>query len=136
MLMSARRRACGFSMIEVMVTMLIVSVGLLGVGALQAKSLQHGYASYQRTLATVQANDAVERLWANVCDLPDGLDEVEEAWKAEWEEDPRMPGWDESGIAAAAGGRYTITIEWTDRVESAPATFTYTTALPTLPNCP
>lgn len=133
MLMHTRRCSSGFSMIEVLVTMLIVSVGLLGVAALQVKSLQHAYSSYQRTLATVQANDAVERLWANVCDLPGDITVIEDEWIAEWENEPRMPGW-EGGIEED-DGLYTIEVSWTDRVDENSIEFSFTTAIPNLPGC-
>lgn len=133
MLKHPRGGSSGFSLIEVLITMLVVSIGLLGVAALQAKSLQHAYASYQRTLATVQANDAVERLWARVCDLPDELSDIEDEWVDEWEDDPRMPDWD--GMIEEAGGLYTITIEWADRVDANKIEFSFSTAIPNLPGC-
>lgn len=57
----------GVSLIEVLVTMVVVSVGLLGVAALQLKALKNTYASFQRSLATLQAQDLADRLWANTC---------------------------------------------------------------------
>ena len=132
-------RCDGFSMIEVLVTMVIISVGLLGAAALQVKSMQYAYSSYQHTIATVQANDAVERLWANVCALPDdtSVSVIAGAWEAAWEDDTRLPGW--SGKIKEDSGTYTITIGWYDRFEEEDEEdrqVVITTAIPQLPGCP
>lgn len=71
--MTARRPNClpprsrhfGFSMVEVLVTMLIVSVGLLGLAALQVTSLRAGNSTTFRTQATLLANELAERMHAN-----------------------------------------------------------------------
>lgn len=106
----------GFLMIEVMVTMLILAVGLLGAAALQARSMQYAYASAQRTIATIQANDLVERLWANACSLPEKLDKVEKGWQDDWKNDDRFWGWEGKVLEAGESGFpvYDITIEWAD----------------------
>lgn len=148
----AHRSQRGFSLIEVLVTMVVVGVGLLGIAALQAKSLQHAYASHQRTLATIQANDLVERLWAGVCAIGDGHPDaaanrqtIRDEWIATWQHDIRMPGW--SGELeyddSATPPLYVITIDWTDdRIrladEGADAAqiFVYRTAIPRLGGCP
>lgn len=141
---TARPMQRGFSMMEALVTMVVVSVGLLGIAALQGKSLQHAYASHQRTLATVQANDLVERLWASVCALPAGRDAVRDEWIAAWEGDARMPDW--SGQldydAAQTPPRYTVTIGWSDeRIKlaadnaDAAQSFVYHFAIPVMGGC-
>ncbi|MDD3017513.1 MAG: type IV pilus modification protein PilV [Comamonas sp.] len=131
-------RCDGFSMIEVLVTMVIISVGLLGAAALQVKSMQYAYSSYQHTIATVQANDAVERLWANVCALPTKFSDIEEDWKAAWKDDTRLPKWS-GDIDDKDSGTYTITIGWYDRFEEEDEEdrqVVITTAIPQLPGCP
>lgn len=133
------RFACrGFLMIEVMVTMIILAVGLLGAAALQARSMQYAYASAQRTIATVQANDLVERMWASACELPDELNTVEEHWQNDWNTDPRFLSWD--GQIAEPDDPdfpvYDITIKWTDgRVGPSAAeqqVFSYSASVPRL----
>lgn len=42
----------GVTLIEVLITLLVLSIGLLGLGALQSFSLQSGQLAYQRTQAT------------------------------------------------------------------------------------
>ena len=61
------RSAChqGFSLIEVLVALLVLSIGLLGLAALQTTSLQYNTGSYHRTQATFLAYDIIDRMRAN-----------------------------------------------------------------------
>ena len=55
----------GFSLLEVLVALLILSIGLLGLAALQTTSLQFNTGSYFRTQATFLAYDILDRMRAN-----------------------------------------------------------------------
>ncbi|MDT8427356.1 MAG: type IV pilus modification protein PilV [Pseudomonadales bacterium] len=55
----------GTTLIEVLVSLLILSVGLLGMAGLQTVSLRNTQAAYQRTQATLSAQDMMERMRAN-----------------------------------------------------------------------
>jgi len=55
----------GFSLIEVMVALIILSVGLLGLASLQSAALRSTYSSYVRTQAGVAAMEMAERMRAN-----------------------------------------------------------------------
>ena len=59
------RGAAGFSLIEVLVALLVLSIGLLGMAALQAVSLKSNHGAYQRTQATFLAYDMMDRMRAN-----------------------------------------------------------------------
>ena len=61
----APRKATGFSLIEVLVALLVLSIGLLGLAALQTTSLQYNTGSYYRTQATFLAYDILDRMRAN-----------------------------------------------------------------------
>ncbi|WP_346796574.1 prepilin-type N-terminal cleavage/methylation domain-containing protein [Halomonas sp. Bachu 37] len=60
------RRQRGFSLIEALVALVILSFGLIGVAAMQLKALQSATAGYQHSVATLAAVDAQERLWAQL----------------------------------------------------------------------
>lgn len=96
-------KSSGFTLIESLVAVLVLSIGLLGVAAMQLKALQSSHVSYQRTIATLAAQDAVERLWISLgestgylcpaAELPsDGEEGAEEEvvseflenWKVDW----------------------------------------------------
>jgi type IV pilus assembly protein PilV len=59
----ARRR--GFSLIEVLVSIMVLSFGMLGVASLLAKSLSGSHTSSLRTQAIVLADDLADRMRAN-----------------------------------------------------------------------
>ncbi|MFZ4479303.1 MAG: type IV pilus modification protein PilV [Rhodoferax sp.] len=60
-----RRTERGFSMIEVLVTLLIVSLALLGTAGLQAYSMRLNQGGQYRSLAVFLAADLAERMEAN-----------------------------------------------------------------------
>lgn len=55
----------GFSMLEVLIAILVISFGLLGLAGLQIVSLKSNQTASQRTLATQQAYDMADRIRAN-----------------------------------------------------------------------
>lgn len=65
-----RRAEHGFSMIEVLVTLLLISVGVLGMVALQTRTIQYTQDSAQRNVAIMLANDLAEMMRAMPTGLP------------------------------------------------------------------
>lgn len=63
--MRVNKRQRGFSLIEVMVTMIILAVGLFGIMAMQTKAQQAEMESYQRSQAIILLDYIVERMRAN-----------------------------------------------------------------------
>lgn len=61
----AGRSAEGFTLIEVLVALVIFSVGLLGMAALHATAIRLNGESFYRTQASVLAHDLVDRMRAN-----------------------------------------------------------------------
>ncbi|MGQ0833597.1 MAG: type IV pilus modification protein PilV [Gammaproteobacteria bacterium] len=59
------RRTAGFSLVEVLVALLVLSVGALGVANLQMVGIYANGAGNQRAQATLLANDLVDRIRAN-----------------------------------------------------------------------
>lgn len=59
----------GFSLIEVLVALLVLSVGLLGLAALQATGIKFNHQSYQRTQATLLTYEIIDRMRANPSSL-------------------------------------------------------------------
>ena len=55
-------RAGGFTLVEVMVAVLVLSVGLLGFAALQSRGLRLNHDALIRTQATFLANDMMDRM--------------------------------------------------------------------------
>ncbi|NHZ91330.1 type IV pilus modification protein PilV [Massilia sp. CCM 8733] len=59
------RRQQGFSLIEILITMLVMSVGLLGIAGIILTNLKNNQSSQARGQATVLVNDIVDRMRAN-----------------------------------------------------------------------
>lgn len=126
----------GMSLVEVLVTVVLISVGLLGVAALQLSSLKGNQESYARSQAAMLAGDILDRMRANQTGFNDGQYTVSTAFDAigqagtrggqdmaDWQRaiDQLLPGG--AAIAAGsvqrAGNIVTITIRWSEREEDA-----------------
>lgn len=64
-----RSRQLGFSMIEVLVTIVVVAIGLLGLSGLQARTMVMEMESYQRGQALVLLQDLEDRVKSSRGDL-------------------------------------------------------------------
>ena len=112
-----RTGACrGFSLLETLIALLVLSIGALGNVALQLHALQATHSAYQRTLASLIAADAGERLWMAAAGGDDGL-----GWFGDWVEqrdcaqaDPHvcLPGL-EVRVTGVGTGRV-ISVSWAE----------------------
>lgn len=120
---SPHRRIHGFSLIEVLIAVLVIAFGVLGMAALQLKSLQYSHSGYQRTVASMIALDAGEQLWVKKIAKVTALDGsgnvvpvnientvIAEAIKAR--HDALLPGLNISITNSV--NRYTITVSWSE----------------------
>lgn len=131
----------GFTMVEVLVTVLILAIGLLGLAGLQSTALRSNHSAYLRSQATVLAYDIADRMRANrtaalnddynvgLGGAPTGstmaVTDVN-AWKGNLA--AMLPQGD--GTVDRAGTRFTITVQWDDsRGEEAAKVFTLRTDL-------
>ena len=67
----ARQR--GYSLIEVMLTVVILSIGLAGLGLLQVNNVQNTYNANNRAAAATAASDMADRIRANLVAYENGL---------------------------------------------------------------
>lgn len=109
--------AKGVTLIEVLITLLVLSVGLLGLGALQSFSLQSGQLAYQRTQATNIAYQVADEFRAYR-----GQASVPTAVSARW--DTLAANLLPNGAVATTGPTddvITVTVTWSDgREEDGP----------------
>jgi len=67
----APRRQVGISLIEALVTLFVLSIGMLGVAGLQSVGLQAGHSATLRSQAVFHAQELIERMRANRAALGD-----------------------------------------------------------------
>jgi type IV pilus assembly protein PilV len=121
-------------MVEVLVALVVLSIGLLGVAALQLTSLRSNHGSAMRSQATFLAYDIIDRMRANRAGALGGLYTIAlgangtagtvagddlVAWKQNIAR--TLPAIDNAGVAVPADGSvtrngeiFTVTIRWAD----------------------
>lgn len=110
-------RASGFTLIETLIALLLLSLGLLAVAGMQLKALQGAHMGYQRSLVTLMAIDAQERAWAG---RANGACEAASAISGDW-----LNHWDNHGglhldatntqlSSGPAQCEYQVTVQWHD----------------------
>jgi type IV pilus assembly protein PilV len=62
---AARRQTDGFTLVEVLVALVVMSVGMLGIAALYLEGLRAGRTALYRTTAITLAADMADRIRAN-----------------------------------------------------------------------
>jgi type IV pilus assembly protein PilV len=65
-------RARGFTLLEVLIAIIIVSIGLLGVAAMQASTLKNAGGSKYRSAAITLTSDMADRMRANLEGMMEG----------------------------------------------------------------
>jgi len=63
----------GLTMIELLITLVILSIGLLGMAAMQLTGMRSTNSATYRTQATIFANDIAERMRANISAVDNNL---------------------------------------------------------------
>jgi len=105
-------RQRGFGLIEVLVALTILSIGMLGLAAMQLKSLQAARESLNTTLATIMVRDMNERAWAQ-------QDETCKALLSKWQTDVAkvdgLPSPHGSWPDDVGNGLYDLEITWQGR---------------------
>ena len=142
----------GFTLVEVLVALVVMSVGMLGIAALYLEGLRAGRTALYRTTAINLAADMADRIRANrnagiaYAGTGPGADGAcvngpadctaqqlaEDDW-FDWNNQlnaqlPEGAG-GEVSIAGAAPATYTITVAWPEIGQAVPATYTMSVQL-------
>ena len=110
-----QRRQHGVSLIEVLVTIVVLSIGLLGTAALQLATLQTHQGAYARTQATNIAYTIADLARANRSAVLTGA--VTESVVASWTnrgDDVLVDAEVDLAVTDAANGAIRITVSWLD----------------------
>ncbi len=70
--MQLKQQNTGFTMFEVLITMVILSIGLLGLAGMQVNGLKNNHLSYARSQATLLAYDMSDRMRSNMAGVEAG----------------------------------------------------------------
>lgn len=128
--MNTRRHQTGFGLIEVLVSLLIVSIGLLGIAALQITSLKNVGSSMERSQAVFLTYSYMDVLRANrdkavlaefdvpvmTCD-PEFLDETlveQRKWLTQLHQRVGPGSCGQVVCALGEAGTCTVTVQWDD----------------------
>jgi type IV pilus assembly protein PilV len=110
-----RTRQAGFTLIEVLVALLVFSLGVLGMVALQARASTYSVDAEDRTRAALLAADLVSAMWTqHSADLPS---DVTNAWNSRLLDAKAggLPGNPKADVTTdAASGVTTIEITWAE----------------------
>lgn len=146
MLVDMKHKSSGFTLIEALIALLLLSLGLLAAGGMQLKALQGAHMGYQRSLVNLMAIDAQERAWSG---RASGACEAASAISAQWLSHWSVHGGlhldaDETRLSQGATGcEYRVTVQWHDGrsaitsagmhgdgAQLSPQNFTYSFRLP------
>lgn len=138
--MSLNRNESGFTLLEVLVAIIVLSLGLLGLAGLQAATLRNNQIAYYRAIAIQQTYDMADRIRANQKGAKDGeYDALNAAIPADpdcvtntctaanmavadhsqWNNNnARMLPGGTGTVVSAAGGGFDITVSWNENTEA------------------
>jgi type IV pilus assembly protein PilV len=105
-----RRGQGGMTLIEVMVALLVFSVGLLGLVALQARATQYSIGAEDASRAALLANEIAATMWTQRSVDLDA--DVLDAWDARVADTAGGGLPNGTGTVAVAGGVATVTVSW------------------------
>ena len=146
--LAARNRCRGLTLVEILVSLVVLSVGLLGLAAMQTTSVKFTTSAYQRTQATALAYDLIDRMRGNrlaalnndynvafqspvpACGAFDGTGTLRDQDIKAWRNAIacRLP--QGTGSVTRVNDEFTIAIQWDDSQGiEAPAQFRFTTRL-------
>lgn len=116
----------GASLLEVLVALVVFSVGMLGLFSLHTRSMVDGRTVFQETLATMHAQDAAELLWLMPCFSMARAESVIAAWHTRTLSQTALPNWQASHQWLTGEGGYErlqIHQEWAQHESGLSLTF-------------
>ena len=115
----------GFTMVELLIAVLVLSIGLLGLAGLQAAGLRNNQSAYLRSQATILGYDIADRMRANRAVAATGAYDIALGGGSaggsvsaddlmEWKDglETLLPSGD--GSVTSNGSTITILVQWDD----------------------
>lgn len=124
---AAPRRQHGASLLEVLISVLILGIGMLGVAAMQATALRNSNSSLEQSQAVIQTYAILDAMRVNreqaingaynaeFCDVPDAAGDLVAADQRRWMQAlTGSLGTGSCGEVDCDGDDCTITVQWDD----------------------
>lgn len=124
---AGRRRQQGASLLEVLISVLILGIGMLGIAALQATALRNSQSSLEQSQAVIQTYAMFDAMRVNreaaiagayngeLCDVPAAAGDLVSGDLRRWMQSVTDSlGEGSCGTIACIGDDCTITVEWDD----------------------
>ena len=131
--MHDRRKVRGFTLVEVLIALIVLSIGLLGIAAMYVETLRANRSALSRTQAIALASDLADRIRANRVPANNytgtGVNAQAIADLAAWEDSVADQLPDGDGIVLFRAGtattpaQYMIQVSWTEVGQDDPSTF-------------
>jgi type IV pilus assembly protein PilV len=128
-----RRRVRGFTLVEVLIALIVLSIGLLGIAAMYVETLRANRSALVRTQAIALASDLADRIRANR--LPannytgSGVNAQAVVDLAAWTDlvEDQLPGGAGAVLfragTATTPAQYMIEVSWTEVGQDDPSTY-------------
>ena len=138
-MMNATTNNRGFTLLEVLIAVVVLSIGLLGIAGLQSFGQQSNHSSYLRSQATALANDMIDRMRANRAGVQNGdynavdttastysdpgcegatcsSSEMAQYDMYDWQQElaTQLPTGNGTVTGAGSGSVFTVTVMWDD----------------------
>ena len=118
--------ARGFSMIETLIALLLLSIGLMGLLGLQARAARMSTDTEDMTRASLLANEIASSMWVSTSAATVTPAQIS-AWNAR-AADPTSGGMRDGAVTVTTAGKIaTITITWRSSAPNSTATDRYVT---------
>lgn len=149
--MSLNKNQTGFTLLEVLVAIVVLSLGLLGLAGLQAATLRNNQIAYYRAIAIQQTYDMADRIRANQAGVAAGAynalnattpadpdcvanvcsgAQMAVADHSQWNNNnARMLPAGTGTVSSAAGGSFDITVSWNENTETGSAAQQFVTRI-------
>ena len=120
----------GFSLLEVLISVVVLAVGLLGIAALQVNTIRYNHSAQLRSIAISQANSMIDRMRANYTGVKAGSynnisitpsnpscstcssSETAQRDAYQWNSANALPLPSGRGTVSKNGSQYTVIIRW------------------------
>lgn len=129
----------GFTLLEILIAVVVLSIGLLGIAGLQALGQQSNHSAYLRSQATALAYDMIDRMRANQAGVKNGdynaidttantytdpgcasstcsVSQMAQYDMYDWQQElaTQLPTGNGKVIGAGSGSAFTVTVMWDD----------------------